>query len=329
MNSGQLLRIEMEDGTGNPTYTGDGTSGMYIWGIQNTIGAIQYPYQRTTTVAETLLAPLTIGSNYALNAPFPGSLALLKLSATAPTADQIQFSYEQEKQMFRAGAQVLLPAATAVTDLAYDELQDKWVAQQASYESSWTGLVRTATDTPSAGTFSGVKVASGVKVQARATTTPGVDLTMPAYNLAEELERTNEQQDEQMVTLDFTAMSFTCTTVSGSSTITTVVNTAGTPYIGMAFTGAGIPAGTTILNIVGTTYYLSANATASASLVVMKRVSFPLTKGYSTVDVFMNGLRERLTTDYTISYDGFVEYVNITAGVPVGQLLSIDMTRSS
>jgi hypothetical protein len=154
-------------------------------------------------------AVLTIGNSRTLGAPFPGSITLFKMGATVPTAEQSLWMYEQEKQMFREGAQVTLPAAAAVLDLSYDESQDKWVALQPSNESSFTGLIRTANVTPSAGSFSKVNTRNGIKLQARTTTNPGVDVTIPAYGLREELVRRSEAAAKASKTLtvfDFDAV---------------------------------------------------------------------------------------------------------------------------
>jgi hypothetical protein len=155
-------------------------------------------------------AVLTIGNSRTLDAPFPGSITLVKLGATVPTVEQSLWMYEQEKQMFREGAQITLPAATAVTDLAYDESQDKWTAVQPGYESSFTGLIRTSAAVPSAGSFSKVEAKGGVKLLARTTTSPGVDVTIPAYGLREELIRRAEaaakaNRPEMDVDVDFIA----------------------------------------------------------------------------------------------------------------------------
>ena len=64
-------------------------------------------------------APLGIGIDYALGTGFGGSLSLVRISATAPTPQQIKEIYEAEKPLFRAGAKCLL-AANQVNDLAYD-----------------------------------------------------------------------------------------------------------------------------------------------------------------------------------------------------------------
>lgn len=257
-------------------------------------------------------AVLTLGNSYALDAPFPGSIALLKLGATVPTPEQSLWMHEQEKAMFRDGAQITLPSSGAVVDLTYDEKQDKWVALQATHESSWTGLVRTAVATPSAGSFAKVEAKSGIKLQARTTTSPGVDITMPPLGLREELVRRAEAAAAQSRTLqvfDFDAVGFTAAMTNGSPTIT-ASSIVGTPYIGMGVTGTGVPANTTILGINGTTYTLSANCTATASNAVAQS-TFTLTPGWTATEVIAASAskREGATKDWVRLYDGFRETV--------------------
>ena len=154
-------------------------------------------------------AVLTIGNSRDLDAPFPGSITLLKTGATVPTTEQAQWMYGQEKMMFRDGAQITLPAASAVTDLSYDESQDRWVALQAGYESSFTGLIRTSAAVPSAGSFSKVDAKGGVKLLSRTTTSPGVDVTIPAYGLREQLVRRAEaaaRASKTLTVFDFDAI---------------------------------------------------------------------------------------------------------------------------
>ena len=138
------------------------------------------------------LAVLTIGQSRTLDAPWPGSLAPLKIGGTVPTVEQSVWKHSQEKQMFMPGAQITLPTAQAVTDLSYDESQDRWCVTQAGNESSFTGLIRTSTAVVSAGSFTKVDAKGGVKLLARSTTSPGVDVTVPAYGLREELVRRAE-----------------------------------------------------------------------------------------------------------------------------------------
>ena len=164
------------------TYTTDGALAIRVNGVEvaKTTGAPLLTLSNSNAV-------LTIGNSYALDAPFPGSLALLKLSATVPTAEQSVWMYEQEKQMFRDGAQVTLPDAGSIVDLAYDDLTDKWIAVSAVNESEWSGLVRTSVTPSPAGSYTKATATSGVQLLARNTTNPGVDITMPAYGLREEL----------------------------------------------------------------------------------------------------------------------------------------------
>lgn len=155
------------------------------------------------------LAVLTIGQSRTLDAPWPGLLAPLKIGATVPTPEQSNWKHSQEKQMFREGAQITLPAATAVVDLHYDEQLDKWVITQATHKSSFTGLIRTAVATPSAGSFSRVAASGGVELTARTTASPGVDVFVPAYGLREELVRRAEAAAKASKTLtvfDFDAI---------------------------------------------------------------------------------------------------------------------------
>jgi hypothetical protein len=257
-------------------------------------------------------AVCTIGNNRALTAAFPGSIALVKVGATVPTAEQAQWIYAQEQQMFRAGAQVTLPDAGAVTDLTYDEDQDKWVAITAANESSWTGLVRTATAPAAAGSLIKAEARSGIKLLARSTTSPGVDVTIPSYGLRSELVNRSlaaARLSRIQQPFDFDCIGITATTTSGSPTLTSVVVLTGTPYVGMGISGSGIAAGTTIVAISGNVYTLSANATAAASAVAIGQTTFTLQAGWQTVEVISNrnSQREGVSKDFVRSFDGFKE----------------------
>lgn len=257
-------------------------------------------------------AVLTIGNSFAADAPFPGSIALLKFSATVPTAEQSVWMYEQEKQMFRDGAQVCLPDSGSIVDLTYDDATDKWIAVSAANESEWSGLVRTSVTPVPAGSYTRAAASSGVQLLARSTTSPGVDVTIPAYGLREELVKRAEAAariNQDVVVFDFDAIGFTAAMTNGSNQVTASSIT-GTPFVGMAITGTGIPAGTTITGINGTTYTLSANATATGSNAV-GQAGFDLPVGYTARVVYSAGAqrREGSTRDYTRLFDGFREQV--------------------
>ena len=180
-------------------YTTNGTLAILVNGVQVA--------SATGTALLTLNnsnAVLTIGNSFALDAPFPGSLALLKFSATVPTAEQAMFAYEQEKQLFREGAQCVLPDSGNILDMSYDDLTDEWVAVSAATESQWSGLVRTSTQVPSAGAFSKCAAASGVKLFGRTTTSPGADVQIPAKNLRPKDMPVDRNQD--ITVFDFDAV---------------------------------------------------------------------------------------------------------------------------
>lgn len=178
-NTGTWLKVRFN-------YTADGALRMLVNGV---------PVASTSGTPLLTLnngaATLTVGNRFAIDSPFPGSIALLKISATVPTAEQALFAYAQEAAMFKDGAQVCLPDGGAVRDLSYDGQQDKWVALSPVSESSFTGLVRTATYARLSGAeeFSKSSAQSGIKLLAR---TAGADVSLPAYGLREELLRRGE-----------------------------------------------------------------------------------------------------------------------------------------
>lgn len=137
-------------------------------------------------------AVLTVGNSYVLDAPFPGSITLVKLGATVPTTDQGTWMYEQERALFQDGAQCVLPDSAALVDLAYDEATDTWEVVSAGYRSKWKGLVRTESEAAPAGSFLKAAAGSGISLRARSTTNPGVDVTMPSLNLRAQLIRRAE-----------------------------------------------------------------------------------------------------------------------------------------
>lgn len=259
-------------------------------------------------------AVLTIGNNFELNAPFPGSLALVKLSATVPSAEQSLFMYEQEKQLFRENTKCILPDANTVTDLSYDEVNDQWIAISSENESTWTGLVRNSVKTPSAGAFSRVETRAGFKLMARTTTNIGVDVTKPSYGILRNMLRRAEDAarlTQELGVFEFVG-GFTATTVNGNVAITSVANLSyPQSFIGARVSGSGIPANTTIVGVSGTTIFLSAAATASASNVSISFLDFNLPAGFDPTDVKIAGvtMREGATRDYIKLYDGFKQTV--------------------
>jgi hypothetical protein len=105
---------------------------------------------------------------------------------------------------------------------------------------------------------------------------------------------------------------FTATTVNGNVAITSVANLSyPQSFIGARVSGAGIPANTTIVGVSGTTIFLSAAATASASNVSISFLDFNLPAGFDPTDVKIAGvtMREGATRDYIKLYDGFKQTI--------------------
>lgn len=310
-------------------YTTDGTLAILVNGreVAATRGAPLLTLNNASAV-------LTIGNSFALDAPFPGSIALLKLGATVPTPEQATFMFEQEKQLFRAGALSVLPDSGAIVDMAYDDATDRWVAISAANESYWTGLVRNSVQAVPAGSFSRVVAGSGLELAARTGTNPGVDVTIPAYGLREELVRRAEaaaRLSRELVAFDFVG-GFTANTTNGSAAIT---NVAGLTYpgsmIGARVSGAGIPANTRIVGVSGTTIYLSAVATATATGVSISFLDFNLPVAFEARAVLSAGAlrREGSTADFTRLYDGFLETIRFAVAPGATAWVQIQATRGT
>jgi hypothetical protein len=96
-------------------------------------------------------SPMRIGATITGAIPFTGSLALLRISATAPTAAQIKEIYEAEKPLFQENAQATLNGTSdAVQCLAYDDSTELLHVGTSGGRSTFQGLRRvdeTATNT--------------------------------------------------------------------------------------------------------------------------------------------------------------------------------------
>ena len=84
-------------------------------------------------------APLT----GAIGRPFPGSLALVRASASAPSPEQVKKMYEDEKVLFQENSKATLYGSSdAVTALAYDEVTDQLHVGTSAGRSNFQGLRR-------------------------------------------------------------------------------------------------------------------------------------------------------------------------------------------
>ena len=314
--------------------TSNGTDGILFWGAQIEVSSTATTYQRVAATAETNVAPLTIGNSYTLDAPFPGSIALLKLGATVPTPEQSTFIYEQEKQLFRPGALSVLPDANAIIDMSYDDATDRWAAVSTTNESYWNGLVRSSVTAVPAGSYSRVATTSGVELVATTTTNPGVYVSIPPHALREELVKRSEAAGKlvrKTVTYDYTG-GFTGNITTGS---TSIVSVAGlvypTSYIGARISGTGIPANTVITGVSGTTIYISAPATATTNTLAITFLDFNLPVGMEAKVVLSAGVirREGSTSDYTRLFDGFIETIRFAVAPGSTAWVQIQATRTA
>jgi len=93
-----------------------------------------------------------IGLNVSGSTPFNGSLALLRISATAPTASQIEKIYNDEKFLFQENAAcTLYGASDAVTALAHDPVTDLLHVGTSQGRSDFAGLRRVNNTTTAVG----------------------------------------------------------------------------------------------------------------------------------------------------------------------------------
>ena len=231
--------------------------------------------------------------------------------------------------MFRSGAQVAFPVYGSLNGFSYDSDTDRWHVAQSAYASEWSGLVRVRTQTVPAGSYSFSAAGGGARLLSRGSSLPGVDIEVLSKSLRTDLlSRRNGSALKSRLPFDFDAVSFTGTTTSASNQVTGVTAVVGTPVAGMAISGTGIAVGTTIVAINGTTYTLSANATA-AGTVTISQTDFALPVGFAAVDVRLNGAlqREGSTKSYVRYFDGFVEYVRLNTAPGTSAWIQVTAER--
>lgn len=290
-------------------YTTDGTLSLVVNG-RPAAQAAGAPLSSLTNTS----AVVTIGNARALNAAWPGTWIWSAPSATAPLAEQSAWMYEQEKEMWQPGALITLPDSGSVLSFDFDDSLNHLKIASAANDCSFNGRRRTSTSAASAGSITSVALRGGIKLVARSTTNPGVDITWSALNLKEELLRREEaaaRRARVTATRDFSG-GFTGNTTNGQTAITAV---AGWVFpldvnpVGMTISGTGIPAGAYITGVSGTTVYMSAAATATNTGTQIASTRFPAPLGYDVARVLTGGVRQREGSGnaFTREFDGFVE----------------------
>jgi hypothetical protein len=112
--------------------------------------------------------PLVVGGSIGGAEPATScTLALVRLSATAPTATQIRQMYDAEKGMFVASAKCLLQSGStdAVLDVDVDPITGKVAVTQTDSQMIWDGLVVDSTPAVNAGASEHNKLFGGDRVE--------------------------------------------------------------------------------------------------------------------------------------------------------------------
>jgi hypothetical protein len=114
-----------------------GVAMVYVNGVIE--GSITNPSSVTNTAAKFSIGSRTGGSNPLTTS----SLALWRISATAPSAEQIKDIYEAEKPLFQTGAKCALNGSSdSVVALAYDDDTELLHAGTTGGRSVFQGLRR-------------------------------------------------------------------------------------------------------------------------------------------------------------------------------------------
>ena len=135
---------------------------MYVDGALETTASLS----TATGSLNSSDAALYIGNNATFNSsePWPDSLALLRISATAPSAEQIAKIYEDEKVLFTENAKATLYGTSdAVTALAHDSDTNLLHVGTSSGRSVFSGLRRVDNTTTAVG--AAISASNGLVVE--------------------------------------------------------------------------------------------------------------------------------------------------------------------
>ena len=132
------------------------TQSIYINGVLSVSNSVT---ARNITNSGNLLVGIR---GDALASAWFGYLALLRISATAPSPEQIAKIYNDEKVLFQEGAQATLAGTSdAVTSLAYDDVTQELLVGTSQNTSVFRGLRRVETISGSA---SAISASNGLRV---------------------------------------------------------------------------------------------------------------------------------------------------------------------
>ncbi len=141
----------------NPTFTG--VVGSWVFVTATRTGGVAYIYANGELLASAANSASTdtandtflVGKDHA-GQPALASIALVRVSSTAPTAAQIAKIYNDEKVLFQENAQATLYGASdAVTALAHDPVTDLLHVGTSAGRSDFAGLRRVNNTTTAVG----------------------------------------------------------------------------------------------------------------------------------------------------------------------------------
>jgi len=121
----------------------DGRLSVYKNGIlQGTAGSSRNINYSSSSHNKSLVIG-AMYSNGSLGFPYSGDLALFRVGASAPSAEQVKKIYEDEKHLFQENAKATLyGSSNAVTGLAHDDSTDTLHVGTSSGRSEFQGLCR-------------------------------------------------------------------------------------------------------------------------------------------------------------------------------------------
>ena len=121
-------------------YTNGNTVAVYVNGVLNKSGSLNYDIDDTSNGLN--IGCRNTSGSYA-HAADATKLSLVRISKSAPSAEQIKKIYEDEKMLFQENAKcTLYGSSNAVTALAYDEVTRRLHAGTSGGRSDFQGLRR-------------------------------------------------------------------------------------------------------------------------------------------------------------------------------------------
>lgn len=122
----------------------DGSIRLYVDGVL-------YHSANYTVRSASYAAPLMVGQIYSLTHYGLGGISLLRIGSGAPSAEDIAYIYNQERELFKTGAKCTLvgsgASADAITSMDWNSYKEQLYATTSAGLSVFDGLSRVSEDT--------------------------------------------------------------------------------------------------------------------------------------------------------------------------------------